>query len=80
MHGTGRLPVPPPPFTCRPKCECIRDIIYKSNDYICCEDSSFVKNADYLSFTTLRNEQPRSQGSLLPTLRRAGRREPWERG
>ena len=24
--------------------------------------------------------QPRSQGSLLPALRRAGRREPWERG
>ena len=24
--------------------------------------------------------QPRSQGSLLRVLRRAGRREPWERG
>ena len=25
-------------------------------------------------------KQPRSQGSLLPALRRAGRRVPWERG
>ena len=25
-------------------------------------------------------DQPRSQGSLLPALPRAGRREPWERG
>ena len=24
--------------------------------------------------------QPRSQGSLLPALHRAGRKEPWERG
>ena len=33
----------------------------------CCSDS------------VLRLVQPRSQGSLLPALRRAGRREPWER-
>ena len=28
---------------------------------------------------SLKISQPRSQGSLLPALRRVGRREPWER-